>query len=656
MKFRYNSILFLCLGLLMSCIDENPNLVNPPSQKESENVRFINYSGDKAVRFLNLNSTDFLSAEFGFASKAVNPPSDSVVASITNSGVVEFKYPRKIRFVRSTFTTFLSLPSPKGAIKNKATDTLISFSSSSGIPIKTVYSYLKLFNAYPDTSVNFSVIDGCPNGTAIFTNQLYRSVSSQKQLRSGQTPVSIIKNTAAGREIIGLYNLDLKNDKQYTIILSENTAGDLVVNLLDESNTEANALSQPSQIYEKIAFIRTINLSSEALNIKKAPDEVITPNLLGFSLGAYDQVGACGSQTADSIVAEYSGFIPVANTLSLNVNERYNYLVSDTKTKRAGFGMIISEAVVDYQYPEQALIRVINADDEIGNIVLSIAGRSDSSAAKLTSGETLTRSLQFGKMSEIYPIYLGNSPKTLPLTLFAATSPAQLILTTQAVVEPGKSYLMIVKKNPSGNSAIYLVEDSQQSLPMTELTRGQFYQFVNYLTGMPSVNFSCANILNNASIKYSLGVASVANLGQTDLNIGGKTVSMNLDADNSKLIVACGNYQTPDIEQFTCNVPKGTLQFSRRRFINAASDIPELMVVLDSEKGDTTARGITYKTASDYHEDLQERSYSLFFYNSSNSKLVYRLNEVKMIHGKIYSFVLGGNAQIGYSVNIVQEY
>lgn len=657
MKFRYlNLILLITMVSFFGCIDENPNLVNPPSQAETINLRYINLSGDRTVRFLNYNASDILSAEFGITSKAINPPSDSGIVSITNGGISEFKFPRKVKFIRSTYTTFLSLPSPKGAERNKATDTLIYFSSSSGLPVNTVYSYLKLVNAYPDSTVTFSVTDGCPNGASLFTNQAYKTVSSQKQVRAGRTPVSIIKRSSAGSDIIGLFDLDMKNDEQYTILITEGNSGELRVNLLDEHSGKVTALTQPSQIYEKLAFIRTLNLSTESINIKKSPDEVIAQNIQPFHISSSNMVSACGSQSADSIMAEFSGFVSVGNTLSLNVNEKYTYLVADTKTKRAGLGMVIPEAVVDYQYPEQALIRVVNLDEDAGDITLSVAARSDTSAKKYVTGESMCTALKFGKISSIYPLYLGNSSKVIPLTLFAASSPAKMILNSKIIAEPGKSYLIIVKKNQSGNLALYCIEDSQQSMPLQESTQGQFFQFVNYLTGANQVNVLYSDLFDMAKVSYSLSIASVSNIGANQIMIENSNFDFNVVPKYNNIIIACGSVNSPEFISMYSKVPPTAMNYSLRRFANAASDVPELAVVLDKEGGDTTARAISYKAASESYKEEKERSYSLFFYDTQNNKLVYRLNEVRMIHGKVYTFVLGGNAQIGYSVNIVQEY
>lgn len=657
MKFRYlNLILIITLLTIFGCIDENPNLVNPPSQAETINIRFINLSGDRSVRFLNFNSKDILSSEYGFTSQAINPPTDSGVVSITKGGISEFKFPRKAKFIRSTYTTFLSLPSPKNAERSNATDTLIYFSSSSGLPVNTVYSYLKFVNAYPDSTVTFTVTDGCPNAASLFANQAYKSVSSQKQVRAGRTPVSLIKRTAAGTEIVGLYDLDLKNDMQYTILISEDNLGELRVNLLDEHSGEVTALSQPSQIFEKLAFIRTLNFSTEALNIKKAPDEVITQNLQPFYMSSNSMVSACGSQSADSIMAEFSGFVSVGNNLSLNVNENYTYLVADTKTKRAGFGVVIPEAIVDYQYPEQALIRVVNLDEDAGDLTLSVAARSDTSAKKYVTGESMCTALKFGKISSIYPLYLGNSSKVIPLTLFAASSPAKMILNTRIVAEPGKSYLIVLKKNQSGDLALYNIEDSQQSMPLQESTQGQFFQFVNYLTGATHSSVSYSNLFTLAKVPYSLSIASVSDIGANQLIIEKSILDFDVVKKYNNIMIACGDINSPEFISVYSSVPPNSMNYSLRRFANAAADVPELAVVLDKEGGDTTAKAISYKAVSESYKEEKERSYSLFFYDTRNNKLVYRLNEVRMIHGKVYTFVLGGNAQIGYSVNIVQEY
>ncbi|MDD3124777.1 MAG: hypothetical protein PHV24_02960 [Candidatus Kapabacteria bacterium] len=655
MKYFLNIVLMILVLGIAGCIEENENLVNPPSQKGTVKIRFLNLASDFETRAANIDGEDYLNSAYGQLSESLNPPSDSIVVVVKKGSEQEFKYPQKIKFVRSTYTTMLALPTPFGAENARAVDTLIYWASSSGLPTGTPYSYIKFVNAYPDTTCTFSAIDGCPNGTPYYSAQRYRSVSSQTQVRAGSNPISIIKNSSAGNEKIGLFDFVLQNDMQYTIIVSAGADGAPVVDLIDEFTDESTAMARSPQIYENNAFIRTLNFSSQEVNIKKS-DEIITSAIAANKVGAFDIVSACGSQYADSLSPEYSGFKPTTNTVSLNVNEKYSYIIADSATKRAGLGLIIPEAVVDYMHDDRALIRVVNLDNEVGEIYLTTGGRTDTSAKGFTGGETIGNKIEFGEVGGIYPLYIGSGKKRVPLTLFTASLPTRLIATAFAEFEAGRSYLAVIKRNSAGVSEMYVVDDETTSSELTPLGRKQFYQFVNFATGKSSGTLSYLDVLENIKVGYSQSMASVSEMGETSLTFEGASCVFTPREDRASLIIAAGTTDMPQFITLNSKIPTGPMAYSVRRFVNAASDVPTLTVHLDSKDGLENATDVEYLSVSGYAEDTKQRSYSMFFVNSQTGELVYRLDEIQVINGKIYTFVLGGNAKDGYSVNIVQEY
>jgi hypothetical protein len=642
--------------LFNSCIEENPDLVNPKPQNKTINVRFINLSGDKKERNLKLNEQDYPNCAFGYSTQASNPPADSALVSLYATGAFEYKLTRKAKFVRTSYNTFLALPSPRNSAKYRAVDTLIQFSTSTGLPEKTINTYLKFVNAYPDTSVTFSFTDGCPNGSGIQTALPYRSVSSQSVLKAGRIPISVLKNTKSGVEIIGLFDLDLNNDIQYTVIISEDDQGTPQVNLLNEMNGEVNCIFKPTQIFEKLAFIRAINFSDENITVTKLQNEVVESSLNSLNIGAYKQISACGSQNPDTVAVTFAGFTSIQQPLSLNVNKKYTFLTADSKTKKASVALAIPQAAPDYLYDDKALIRVVNADETIGNITLSIGARKDTAAAKYVAGEKLCDGLKFGAITPIVPLYLSEQSATLPLTLFASGQPAKLNLCAMANVERGKSYLLVLKRNSSDQLDLYLIEESDESKTLSPLPQGQFVQYLDFSVGAAKINISYESVLQDALVNYSFVAAFVGKLGQNTMKIANTSYAFNAVNNFRKLIISAGTNEAPDIFEFDSEPLPSSMLYSSRRFINASNDVPKLTIRYDSDTGSVAAQDIEYKKTSNYVDERIERNYSLFFMNAENNKLLYRLNEVKFVSGKRYAIVFGGSEKNGYSVNFVQEY
>lgn len=645
----------LMLCLLTGCIDENPALVNPPSQKEYVKMRFINLSSDLESRTLNLDGSDWLTAAYGVSSEAKNPPSDSVIAVVKKGTSSEFQYPKKIKFVRSTYTTCLSLPSPKNSSRKSATDTLVYFSSSSGLGTGTAYAYLKFINAFPDTSCTFSLIEGCPNGTPWVSSAAYRSVSSQVQVIAGHVPMSLVKSTSSGRQVIGLYDVTLANDVQYSAIVNADPEGSPVFNFLTEHEDSPSALARPQQISDNTAGVRTLNFSSKTVSIKKSGD-IVAEDVAPGAATAYKTVSACTSQYSDTLSAYYSGFSPTSSTLSLDVYGKYTYIIADSATKLAGTGLILPQAKVTYLYNDRALIRVVNLIEGAGGIYLTTGAHTDSSSDGYVSGETIASKITFGGVSGIYPLYLGAESRNIPLVLTGAASPTRIMLSSFAEMAPGKSYI-IVLGGTSSDPKLYCIAEDQENFTLNPEKSGEFFQFVNYLTGAGSVSVAYNNTIANAEINYSRGFASVAELGEASMRVASSNVSWTADHSGSTLIVAAGgDASSPRFINLKSSIPDGKMSFSRRRFCNAAADVSSLTVHLDKKDGDITASDVAYGSVSDYVDDSAQRSYSLFFYDSSTGKLIYRMDDIQVIHGKIYTFVFGGNASKGYSVNIIQEY
>lgn len=657
MKSSIKSLILLVLTLLTSCIDENPDLVNPKPQNETEHIRLLNFAGDKEARTLNMNSTTNLGpVQYDNTSAAVNPPADSIIAAITKNGSVEIKLSKKIKFLRESFYTAACLPTQKYAKTTKAVDTVVYFSTSIGLTKNTVNSYLKVFNAYPDTTCTYSVTLGCPNGLTIAAAVSYKQVSSQYTVRAGSVPVSLMRNTSAGSEILGLFDLNLTNDYQYTIVISEDADGKAEFRLLNEMSSEVTALYPAEQIYEKTAYVRTVNFSTEQLDIKKIPDELIEAGASANFIGYYKPASACGSGTLDSVAAYYGTFMSSVQPLSLNVNDRYTFFTLDTKDKKAGQSYMIQQAKPDYLYNKLALVRVINANADLEGVTLSVGARQDTGLIKYSAGEVIGSKINYSKVSGLNNLYIGDSPQTIPLSLFTSSQPGKLVLTTKAQLEAGKSYVFVVYKNAMDKPALYVIEETQENMQLQELPNMQFMQFVSLDRELSNIDVTYSNILNEAKVQFATGFATISEIGANTISLNGYPFSFDVSADYRNVLIATGNASNIELINLPTAPLSSPMAFSQQRFVNAAKDLQALTVRIDSDTGTVAAENLNYLSASEFKTEKKERSFSFFFLNSSTNEVIFRLNEVSIIQGKSYTFILGGSKEKGYTVYIVQDY
>lgn len=646
--------------ILSACTKENPNLVNPPSARESVRIRFINLAGDREVRSLNFDGENIITNGYSIIGKAINPPGDSTIAGVFRNGAAEFVMHRKTKFVRESHNTFFALPSPKDSPEYKAVDTLINVATSSGLPKNTIHTYLKVINAYPDSTISFSVVEGCPNGHAIFPNVGYRSVSPQKELRAGAYPVTIIKNMGDQVEVLGLFDLQLKNDLQYLIIISEGNEGEVKISLLDETNNEENAISTPNQIYEKSAFIRTINLSSVEVNINKLPNVQISSGIRSHSIGNYDNIEACASLTTDSIAVEFMGFTSAKNGLSIDVNKKYTLLVSDDGEKIAGTSVVVPQAQVDYQYNDKALVRVINLANSEKEYNLSIAARHAEGESSFIAGESIASRCKYGKISHIYPIQISSSEYKIPLTLFENSSPAKLLLSTSYKFEAGKSYLAIIHKaNDSDREVLYIIEDEETAKDVSKTPTEQFFRLINMVHNMKPIEVSLYGVLNNAKVNYLRSISSVAKIGDNKININGQEFYFSSNREQRDILIALGNNDLERVVNIKTDTDDEVKQQNKAkfRFIHLADEVGNLMISKGNKYGDTLLTDLKYEVLSDYFTEQRANSFSFYIYDTNeNNKLLLKADEIKIVEGKQYTIIICGNRKVGYKVFIVQEF
>ncbi|MBI5323955.1 MAG: DUF4397 domain-containing protein, partial [Ignavibacteriae bacterium] len=284
-------ILLFSLSVVTGCIGENPNLLNPPPQTSSMNVRFVNLCKDEpALRLLMNNTVQSGLTPYATCSDTVHPPADSVGASVTLDGTEKYKRKNKVWFLYKTYYSLIALPSAPGDSIQRTVDTIISIGTISSFTNRFNTAYVKVMNALPDTTYRFSVVLGCPNGNSIVQSLRYRGIGPAIELPAGDEAISVLTERAGSAPDINLYRLQFKAGGQYTIIIYGISSGKPDLLLLDEFggiNALSNINSIPSD--EKYAKVRTINFSNQQVTVKKKsnPDEIISDNVQSGFISSY---------------------------------------------------------------------------------------------------------------------------------------------------------------------------------------------------------------------------------------------------------------------------------------------------------------------------------------------------------------------------------
>lgn len=644
-KYQWSKYMLMLLLVLAGCIDEDPKLVNPTPQKESVLIRFLNFAGDKEARTMSMRSGNEISdIAYYSTSTAIRPPSDSVFVSIEKGAANEYDKYNKVKFVRNTNYTFVALPSADKAPVQKNVDTVVVFTTSIGLPDESTNSYLKLFNAFPDSTYSFSVSVGCPSGSEIFSSVQYRGFSEQQTLSAGSFAVSVKKVSTAGTEIVGIFQLDLLHDKQYTIIVARGSDGNPEILLLNENDKEITAISKPQSVTERLAYVRSVNLSEDIINTYKAPNEIVKENLSPYTLSSYQGVSSCESNATDSIYTMVNGENRSYTNTSLVVNKKYTTVTFDDLLSKASKTVMFEPLTFQKSTAGNAVIRVLNADFMATGLTLSIASRNYNNSSNYVAGEKLASELTFGNVANTYLLPLSSGVNYVPLTLFSSKQPASLYFQGYAKLEPDKSYIIVILNN-TGTNRIAVIEDGQENSSVDFVDEAPFMQCANAMPNNSALKLSFAPYLSNLYFPYTSTITTLGNSGTNALIFGNSSCSVNMQPQFRYLVVAAGNGTNPDLFYFQGDKMPETNQYYRLRFINASPDYPKISVRLDStnlsyDHGNSFAEALVYGGASYQLSMTLDKYLNFYFVDTDNNTLIYRLNNFNPVFGKSYTFIL----------------
>lgn len=585
------------------------------------------------------------------------------------------------KFSRNLTYNFIALPSKIGADVDKPIDTLVVYNTSKTIMPNDPLTYLRLFNANPDTTKRYTVRFGCPNGSDIVSNVNYRQISSMKGIRAGTIAVSVIRTIKSDEETIGLFQLDsLRARGQYTIYIAKGEGEEEKVMLLDELDRTMGALSVPKKIEEKLTYVRPMNFSKETVSFQKNPDESIADNLAPLSFGNYVPITACSSMEEDVLGTYYNGNLTEETDISLEVLSDYSLAVLDSKEEIASTHVVIPP-ITDHDYDQletNAAVRVINGDYLREVITLSqgaVSFQAEQDATgnpvyKMESGIVLANKLRFGELSKRVYIKPGN----VPINVFWPTEPAKLLNITNLTLEAGKEYIIAVIPATETQNNVYLIEQGEENQVLTAAAESAFIQLIHACAGVGNTQVGLDNLLINANMNYTGSLGTSVSEGKHTFSFLGSTFEFDAQAGKRYLLIASGSKDAVDIFNLEYDRIDTTFNKFNYRAIHAATDVETLSV---TDVGDITvglsdsdflAKTMAYKEAYKIKTDSIPKSYVFRFFDQAANYLINearnenfikpfkRADDIQFALGTSHSIILCGNKNMGYEIIIVQEF
>ncbi len=650
LKIRYSALIVIVIALA-GCIEENPNLVNPPPHTETVRVRFLNLSADKSAKKLSLDNMAFTDlTAYGKVSKAIKPPVDSSnILILSDNGILLQKTRYKMRFIRETYYTVFYMPL-KGDTVSASTDTVFMISTLSGLTKKNKTSFIKLFNAADDLYSTYSLNIGCPSGPSLAAGIAYGRSGIINEIRSDTVAVSLTKSTPGSDPESKLYKIYLEEGKQYSIITARNEFGEEKAYLLSDEDLTENALKELTPVTDRNTYLRVANFSGQDVRLIKDPDIEISGDTPAGWISEYSEFEVCKTTAMDYVAAYIGSDKKSMDSISLEVLEKYTAFVFDSEDGDAGLTVITGPVFTGEDMKGKAIVRVINASSghSATPLTLSLAAReSKEKPAFYTTGEYIATDLYYRTKSGAKIITAG----VAPLTLYTSTNPAKLLTTALANFEEGHRYIITITSGASGEALLTIIDEETGPAQIEKLPQGVFVQVVNATANSMAMAVSMAPVLANASVPASGSLATVLPEGTGRFEANGGSLDFDAHKGSRYLIIAAGISGSPDNFFIKTTPTDFAANNYLRRVVNVSQSIQALSVRQDSDSGFvvSSASGMGYKQITEYETSTNERKNSIFFidennidHNTGRPQILLRVDDISYSFGKKYTILFCG--------------
>lgn len=637
-KHKYGLLILIAISVLFySCAQENPNLVSPEPASKTVTFRILNFCESAQSVYLGESIETESAAKYSISAPVSPPMGDSLTLKIKEGAALVYASPIKFRLVRNTKYSILSLPNPKGHDPAGAFNTPVILGTALKLMLNEGKSYLTAVNCYPDSTVQFRIALGCPNGFPIATSLLYRFADEQKEIDAGTQTISLVMNKNGFDTLINLYDLTLVSKSDIALIIYQNAQGNPDLWLLDLSNPDKSAFSPAPVNNSRNTFIRTINYSTSDVQIEKDGGLAID-NSAQNTISSYKTISSCISSSQDTILA-ISGTDTSRAETTLEVNKKFTVLVFDSANIKANLTIIANPVNIPSNLSGVCAIRVVNAAFLSPSLTVSMGARWDSTSIGYRSGEVLASNLPYGKISNAVYVNAGRAP----LTLFSTEQPPNLLLPalTSENLMSGKNYLIVVR-NDAGSYKMDLIEEETENTQIEnnfEIKQGVFTQIVHSNSKAGILSIGIADI-NAAQVYYKGFLSTVMPAGDNQIIIQGVPTTYNVDNVNKRGLVIIGDN---NVIYNKSELPMGSGRTVYRfKFINISS-APVKCVLENYNYSEIVNSG---DISPSYYENGLPGKLNISFVNPDNSTALYRLDGVEMSFGLNYLVIFSGTTAI----------
>jgi hypothetical protein len=653
MSGKLKILAVIILISILGCNEEDENLVNPPGKYLTVQFRFLNLGLDgntKSLRLLGGIESD--AAAPGQLTKSMQPSSDSTYLSVVSNGNIEHDQEQLIRFIRNSNYTFIGMT--KLPCENKPAcniDTVLTVRTTTAIPDNSLNGYVRLLNAMPDSTTNYSIKLGCPNGPTIIPNVRYMTFNlTAATIRRGITAVSLVKNTqgqTGSEEFIDLFELDLEEKKQYLLVVMPDANGDETLKMIKEDDLTENAMIEVPIVQERNTNLRVINFSSGEASLRKTGYGTLETALPRFGISDFNAIETCGSTEKDTLEVfsggQNFGKIPV----SLEVLKDYTFVIIDSDSGDGKTGMLIEPYDFDIDISGKAKVRVVHASKNGGGVTVSLGARLDpgQEGRNYSSGLALAAELTYAELSE--PVAIDPGPA--PINVFTSTQPAYLRYCGLNRFEADKSYIILITDTDEGGVGVSIVEDSDESMTTGLIDEGVFLTVVNADKedgNTVSVNYNSAlfgDILSDARIYYTSSLSTVVEPGQQSVTINGQSYNFEAGPESRVMLVATGQAQSEVFSSVYPAVDTATYtQSVRFRYMNAAPDIQQALIK-DADVDTLEAfTQVNYGEFTEYFEETRDKRLGQYVYDGFDANYVHVIGGITLTLGKGYTIIFTG--------------
>lgn len=667
MKYKLLVIFVALFIIAAGCPQEVPDLVNPPSFKDSVNVRLVNLTTESIELLMNseinTGTVDFLNI-----SPTVNPPSDSAIISINQNGNQVFEDTAYYQFTRSLNFAFVSLPVPNSS--SRAFDTVISLSNLGDLNNDFINATVKVLNAIPDTNQTISIQIGCPGGEGLANFLSYRQLQFDKPLQAGEEiTVSMVKTIDGITTTIGTYAYTFDQGVEYTLIasLNENGEEDLFVLdenrlFLDQAQEIPNTLLDPTiLVEEKFTNLRILNLLDAPVDLSRN-GEPLFQDVSSIFLSDFVEIPACVTTSSETFTLSSStmqfNFSPV-------VNENYTMIAYRSQFTDQDTIRFIEPASIKEVRNNRAAVKTINLLDTTETLTISLGSnttRRDSSyeengeiktvqLLETNSGFTFASRLFYGSETSDVLEFAGIKP----FNIFNSAQPASYKSSFTKELESNRDYILLAYKD-NDEYKFSVLDANTPSGSLQAEQEGVLTSFVNAHYNAESITIKVGDILENVELFQENTLTTILPEGINSIDYNGNQYDLISGIGERNLLVFEGN-SVQVIDVVSPPNPVTSENFFVRN-IHAAYDLSSVRLVIVAGAQSQPlmdASPLSYTQISEYEPIFFDADMSLQIVDSETLEVIFEQSNLPVTRGKNFTFIISGK-EGNYNLLIQQEF